>query len=409
MDSENEPKPFQLRKEKPPIENVQEPQVEKEEKLHFSAESETISTSDDSHLRQEIDNDELRRLGGDLARAMQDGGYHPVVIFGTSNSGKTSLLLSLFAALISEPSLKAGLVLCNPILGGANSLGARLHKEAQHTFDVKTQAFMEGEKIDKTVAALPFFIPVELRPVDPSKPPIRFAFLESSGEWYRPNRPSGTPLSAVENLYPELRSELESFIASFQGGISFLYTTPFTQQVTYSAGNQNDSEDGAIESDQLRNASLAVTGVLRTYDKIRATGREDDHHLMLVTKWDAQSIGTSDRASGIEEDRDAVNEFCDRHYRQAVSALQGIGLESWQRGLNAYCAGMINDRGLLQLKRDDDLFDVVTDYPVRLWKHLYKNALRVAGHNSISPFPEAPQQHFVIRMWTKMLDWVSGV
>ena len=106
---------------------------------------------------------------------MSDNHYHPVVLFGTNFSGKTSLLLSLFATINSETELQTGLFLCDPILGSSNELGRTLHAEARHTFEVKTQAFKEGEKIPKTNVTLPFFVPVEFRPLD--KPAIKFAFF----------------------------------------------------------------------------------------------------------------------------------------------------------------------------------------------------------------------------------------
>src|SRR5689334_20229327 len=91
----------------------------------------------------------LAYLGSDLARVMQDEGYHPVVLFGTNNSGKTSLLMSLFATIASEPVLDTGLFLCDPILGSRTELSRQLHKEAEHSFHIKTQAFIAGEKIPK--------------------------------------------------------------------------------------------------------------------------------------------------------------------------------------------------------------------------------------------------------------------
>lgn len=345
--------------------------------------------------------DRMDTLGSDLAKVMQDEGYHPVVLFGTNNSGKTSLLMSLFATIATEPVLNAGLVLCDPILGTKRDIGRQLHKEAEHSFHIKTQAFIAGEKIPKTATPLPFFIPVEFRPPD-GKPPVKFAFLESNGEWYRPLISDGRKLSEIEQLYPDLKSEIESFISSFQNGITFIYTAPVTQGEVYGAA------ENSFDADELNYASLAIKGVLNTYDRIRANGRSSDRHLMLVTKWDAMSRGQADRAQGIEEDQAAVIEFCNRKYGQAIASFQGLNLQDEQRKLNAYCAGMINERGLLPLKSDDEVRGVIASYPVKMWTWLYENALRASGLELVKPFREPPKPSGFVRFLTSILDKISG-
>lgn len=343
----------------------------------------------------------MASLGSDLARVMQDDGYHPVVLFGTNNSGKTSILMSLFATLASEPILDTGLSLCDPILGSRSDIGRQLHKEAEHTFDIKTQAFMVGEKIPKTSTPLPFFIPVEVRPPE-GRPPVRFAFLESNGEWYRPLISDGSKLSEVDKLYPDLRSEIESFIASYQNGITFIYTAPVTQGEVYSVA------ENAFDAKEIGYASLAIKGVLQAYDRIRANGRSADRHLLLLTKWDALSARSADRAAGIAEDRAEVLEFCHKRYGQALAAFQGLNLDDEQRNINAYCAGMINERGLLPLKQEDPVRGVIASYPVKLWSYLYKNALVAAGDEPVEPFRQPPRKPALVEFFNALLDRISG-
>ncbi len=357
--------------------------------------------SEDARDQANAPNDpELRRLGADLAQAVSEGGYHPVVLFGTNFSGKTSLLLSLFSTIVSEPGLRTGLALCDSLLGSGSRLGRLLHEEADHTFSVKTQAFMEGEKIPKTAVAYPFFVPVEFRPEQ--GPDVRFAFLESNGEWYRPNRNATKASSKREALFPALRTELEDFISTYQGAITFLYLVPYTQGEVY------EDRDQKFDADEIQSASLAITGVLRAYDRVRANCRGEDQHLMLVTKWDARNPRDGDRAGSIEEDPEAVRDFCNRKYAQAVSTFQGVGLRPDQRHLNAYCSGIINERGLLQLRHDDDVRTVVTSYPVKLWAYLYKNALVASDQAVRSPFPVPPPPPFLVQVWSRILEFVSG-
>jgi hypothetical protein len=346
------------------------------------------------------DVDDVASLGPNLARALLAGGYHPVILFGTAFSGKTSLLLSLFSALISEPRLETGLVLCDPILGSGSSLGRKLHDDAVRLFEVGTQAFIAGEQTPKTSLTLPFFIPVEVRPA--GKPVQRFAFLESSGEWYRPLGERGQRIGELERLFPKLRSEIETFIASFQGGISFVYLTPYTQSFVGSA------RDNSHEASEIHSASLAIKGVLEAYDRCRLNHRLNDRHLMLVSKWDAHSTHHTDRVEGVQEDRAALHDFCVRNYAQAMTAFKGISVDPGQRQLNAYCSGIINERGLLQLQHDDDLRGVVMGYPVRLWNWLYQNALSASDERPVPLFPEPPSKPALFKAWSRLLDFVSG-
>lgn len=361
----------------------------------------TLSPRGEDVAPKQFSSGDLSSLGRDLANAMQEEGYHPVVLFGTNNSGKTSILMSLFATLSVEPQLETGLSLCDPILGSRTNIAKHLHKEARHTFEIKTEAFLAGEKIPKTSTSLPFFIPVEFRPPD-GRPPVKFAFLESNGEWYRPLISDGTSLSDTEQLYPDLRKEIEDFIASYQQGMTFIYTAPVTQGEVYAQA------DKTFDTDEIRYASMAIRGVLKSYDSIRANGRGDDKHLMLVTKWDAMSAREADRAAGIEEDRDAVIEFCNRKYNQALSAFQGLNLRPEQKRINAYCAGMINKTGLISVSADEAVANIITSYPVRLWEFLYKNALETAGDTPVSPFKAPKGPNAVNRMLTKFLDFISG-
>lgn len=373
----------------------------------FAAEQETLAPREILKPRSEeqgaakFSSGELSTLGRELAHAMQEEGYHPVVLFGTNNSGKTSILMSLFATLSVDPQLETGLSLCDPILGTRTDIAKYLHKEARHTFEIKTEAFLAGEKIPKTSTTLPFFIPVEFRPPD-GRAAVKFAFLESNGEWYRPLISDGTSLSDTEQLYPDLRKEIEDFIASYQQGMTFIYAAPVTQGEVYTQA------DKTFDTDEIRYASMAIRGVLKSYDSIRANGRTNDKHLMLVTKWDAMSARDADRAAGIEEDRDAVIEFCSRKYNQALTQFQGLNLRPEQKRINAYCAGMINKSGLIRAAADDAVTGVIASYPVRLWEFLYKNALEAAGEVPVSPFKEPRAPGAFKQALTKILDFISG-
>ena len=343
-----------------------------------------------------IDPKNVRELGKRLAEALMAGGeaegYQPVVIFGTNNSGKTALLLSLFARVMSDAELDTGLSLDDPLLSLSDPIAKKMYEEAELTFENRTQDFIAGKPIEKTAVSLPFFIPVTFVPR--GKQTIRFAFLESSGEWYRPNRDGG-------KLFPKLRDEIEGFIFHYQGPIIFLYLLPYTQ--INSAGDR-----GEADTKEIGEAALAMKGMLDAYNRAREHARDKDQHLMLVTKWDVRSRKSSDRADDLEADRGDLMEFCNRHYSQALAGYKTLGLRSDQTLLNAYCAGFMNEHGVLQIRRDDEAWTVAKSYPVRLWTWFYKTALRNQDLTPVSPFPEPPKPLGVIRFITAFLDKLTN-
>lgn len=332
-------------------------------------------------------------LGSSLATEMSEKGYQPVVLFGTAFSGKTSLLLSLFSSILSQGKFETGLFLANPVISTTTPLGERLYADARHTFEIKTQNFIEGVPTAKTNIDLPFFIPVEFRPRD--KPPVTFAFLESNGEWYRPTRQG-------DSLFPRLKSAIENFVSTYQGGIIFIYLLPYTQSHVYAP------KDETQDAREISDASLAMSGVLRAYNDIRANYRAQDRHLMLVSKWDANSVAALDRAAALAPDRDEVEEFCERRYGQAIATYRGLQLSPDQLLLNAYCAGIINERGLLQLKQEDESRAAVLDYPIRLWDWLYRCALLNVDHAPVSPFPEPPRKPAIARLVQTILNTITN-
>jgi hypothetical protein len=352
----------------------------------------------DPSTEDEVAAGALQNLGIDLAHAIQEGGYHPVVLFGTNNSGKTSLLLSLFAA-IGDESWECGLAEGAALLGSSTPLGRQLHDHAVHTFQVKTQAFREGEKIPATKTPLPYFIPVELRPS--GKEPARFVFLESNGEWIRPMRGKGQTFTS-ERLYPALQQQIEDFIGHFQRPITFLYLAPYTQNITYSS----NAEDN--DAEELLNASLAIDGMLRAYDTVRTNHRDKDMHIMLVTKWDASSARESSRAEALREDHSLVTDFLKRRYNNAYSTFVGMQVDKSQRKVGAYSAGQIDNRGRRRVEQDDELHMALKRYPRELWSMLYRRALVLNDMSPTSPFPEPKRPSALMRFVRRTLDMVSG-
>lgn len=330
-----------------------------------------------SYSRDDFSASEVEQAGLKLARDVEHGEYHPVILIGSAASGKTSLLLSLFATIKIEPELRSGLSMGDPILDRETDYGRYIYENAVQFFGQKTQDFIEGRAAPKTSLQYPFFVPIVLRPE--GKPEQKFAFMESNGEWYRPDR-------NTSELFPPLRRQIEDFIANYAGGITFIHLVPYTQQAVRSS-----SADRQVNAVEMLDASLAIAGALQAYEAVRLE-RQKDRHLMLVTKWDAHSPPGLSKLEVLSDASEDVDAFVREHYPQALTALQALGLRDAQVYMNSYCSGIMNDAGILILKQDNELRPAVMNFPINLWTWLYKGALEARQQPSSNPFPAPPKE-----------------
>lgn len=332
---------------------------------------------------------DVNRLGEDLALHVEAAECHPVILFGSRSTGKTSLILSLLASLKTEPSLRTGLRLGDPLLDLNSVIGKEQYDIAEGMFGQKTQQFIDGVKPESTGLKRPFFIPVDLLPHD--KPEAKFAFMECNGEWFQPDRNSA-------KLFAPLNKHIEDFIGCYEGAITFIHVLPFTQNASASLSTAEKVKDVEL----IQEASLAVSGALQAYGRIRIN-KGADRHLLLVTKWDVRKREGLSNEDSLTSTTLEVGEFVEEHYSQAFAAFQGMTLRDDQRYIASYCSGLMNEDKVLVLKKSNDLRLDVLNYPVNLWKWLYGNALDVAGLPKQDPFP-APEPPGIL---DQFFNWLN--
>ena len=319
---------------------------------------------------------DLDRLGEELALHVEAAECHPVILFGSRATGKTSLILSLLAAVKTEPSLRTGLRLGDPLLDISSVIGKEQYEIAEWIFGQKTQQFIDGVKPAATSLRRPFFIPIDFLPH--GKPEARFAFMECNGEWFQPDRGSA-------KLFAPLHKHIEDFIGCYDGPITFIHVLPFTLNANASLSTAEKVKDVEL----IQEASLAVSGALQAYGRIRMD-KGDDRHLLLVTKWDVLKRAGLSSEDSLTSTTEEVGEFVEESYSQAFAAFQGMALRDDQKYIASYCAGLMNEDRVLVLNKSNDLRLDVLNYPVNLWKWLYGNALDVTGLPKQDPFP-APE------------------
>ena len=332
---------------------------------------------------------DLNQLGEKLALHAEAAECHPVILFGSRFTGKTTLLLSLLAAIKTEAPLRTGLMLGAPLLDINTEVGKRQYYAAEEIFGQKTQQFIEGVKPKATGVENPFFIPLDFLPHD--KPEAKFAFMECNGEWFQPDRNSA-------KLFAPLNKHIEDFIGYYPGPITFIHILPFTQNANASLSPTEKVKDGA----EIQDASLAISGALQAYERIRID-KGGDRHLLLVTKWDVRERAGLSKEDSLTSTTEEVTEFCEENYAQAFAAFESIRLREDQKFIAGYCSGLMNEFGVLVLKRSNDIRLDVLSYQVNLWKWLYGNAMVAAGLAEQDPFPSPKPQGAV----EKFFIWLN--
>jgi hypothetical protein len=350
--------------------------IETPEKLKKSPKERVVQNELESSEKN-LANDYMS-FGKAIAEEMDKEGYHPVIIFGSSGSGKSTFLGSLFSYLQITMANGIGIYLGNSLIPLNTAQGKSAYTQAEQFFNHQLQKFQDGEAHTntKTINDRPFFIPVRVKP--PELPEIKFAFLESNGEWYCPDE-------NTSKYFPELKEEINAILKFYQKGISFIHIAPFTQQNPSSLEKIDDKEE-------LKKANLALVGALNTYEQLRVF-REDDDHVLLVTKWDVSTKNNPiDGLANIDEEM--LIRFAEETYRKGLAALRNLHIDNTQRTVLPYCAGMMEGRTIIRPTTQLGL--IIDVFPKKLWNRLYGNAtkcdLEIGRRLELIPQPSAPNR-----------------
>lgn len=280
---------------------------------------------------------------------------HPVMLFGTRSSGKSMLLMSLFQAIRNDAEV--AIELDEPLLAKGHPDRDELHGAAETFFHRAADRFDDGLLPQQTIEPKPFFIPIRIQGPRDSEP-VRFAFLESMGEWYEPQpEPEGEDRMP---LHPELKREIRQVVANYAEPASYIYAAP------YSTG------DGI--GINARDCAIGLTGALRNYGR-HVQNREKDFHLFLLTKWDQVANPMAGDAGFGWVEPDTVRTLLDDRFRQPWSAFCAMPQRTeYRRFFMQYSAAhIVEDR----VGRPPDAFaEFFARYPRTVWNWLYGNALQ---------------------------------
>ena len=239
----------------------------------------------------------------DLCKVLSSRGYHPVLPFGDTSSGKTSLLLSLLAELHSE---NVPFRLDNePLLSQDTGYGKKIHEDTKIFHDIKFPEFINKQVPGLTRIEYPIYVPIIV--TNPrTKQEIKLAFLESNGEWYRK-----VGWNKDEEVLAFHKKEIYDILTKFEKGVMFIYVAPYMDETIV------DKPEG-----DLWHADHAIFAVLSDYISERNGNRDYDSHLFLLNKWDKFRSPYEDKQR---------NEFVDPNWADVENWLELNYKHSWPK------------------------------------------------------------------------------
>ena len=191
-----------------------------------------------------------------LVQSLIDNHIHPVFVFGTTASGKTTALQSLiYYARQHGMHISLG----SSIFPNDYPEADERDKDAKDFFDNGVTSFARAVLPAPTQKSAPFFVPIDIE-VDGKV--LKFAFLEGMGEWYERQGPGGP----YRQFQPEIRAILEQYAF----GISIIFVAP-------TIGTENVLRDYSHE---------CLANTMAEYEALRVD-RSQDNILLLLSKWDA--------------------------------------------------------------------------------------------------------------------------
>lgn len=311
---------------------------------------------------------------------------HPVLLFGTLASGKSSILMSLIANL--RESREVSVSLGEPIYPSDHSRHKETDDFSHDLFERKNDSFVRGrEMLGTTEVRYPLFIPIDIQPSrDIETGPVKFAFLEGRGDWYLPTAGS------EGRLFQDFKDEVVDVLKFYDGGLTAIFVAPYT--------NPDNAQS-------LRDNDLGLMGALEAYYTHRKR-KEQDGLLYLLTKWDTYADPVENPKFGEMEASDVV-EVMNRLYAISWPRFQQMprSLRNDRRFFMQYCAGYLVDE--MHRPPPPDRKSVFQRYPRTLLNWLYGNATREVKADGVVEervlFADVVDRGRV-RFWKRVTDFV---
>jgi hypothetical protein len=303
-------------------------------------------------------NDQIE-LGNELAVKFKEQGVHPILLFGSQMSGKTSLLLSLLNYPRLDQRAEASIEFDESIYTDEQTIRLKSALNAgQMLFYRASQQWIGNAAPKATLDEHPFFVPVVLQKASGEQ--VKFAFLEGRGEWYTPDESSLRP-------YKKFKGLIQGFLQTFSNPVTVLYIAP------YVAGSYGDTTSSLGNAELMKKSDLGLVGAIEEYMNARRGYFRNDYHILTMTKWDIKcgNVASDDFLDPLPSQ---ISEELSGKFPLAWNKFNAMPMQNQPGNLkiNVYSSGVIDGNRLNQLPSDDQYS--LNRYPRKLWDRLYSNA-----------------------------------
>jgi hypothetical protein len=335
-------------------------------------------------------------LGNQYANSMAEDGFHPVLIFGAPASGKTTFLLSLIRYMFVGQNCDAQIRLClEPFPNESTGIKPE-HKEldrdrwsavkkyANDLFNKNATDFLQSNQIaPRTEVKFPFFIPIEITPKKEDLKPLKIAFLEGEGEWYRLNT-DGESTSPHKTF----RHEILAFLERYPYPITAIFVAPFA----IDGYESNQDGESSRSAPKVKERDFALYGIIDQFEKARINQIGADNYLYLLTKWDIR-CGSISHPEFIYTDFNVVKNEINSKFPMSLNRFNNIRegepirvkgkvVNSRKKTVSAYCAGILR---YAVLSLPEESTRAVDHYSRKLWNYLYLNATNKHLYSEFEP------------------------
>lgn len=275
---------------------------------------------------------------------------HPVLVFGTSYSGKTTMLQSLLCYARNGAGSGIDISYGEPVFYDNSTASQDRVNEGRAFFERGVSSFKDGNFAPPTSKDYPFFIPVTIM-IKGER--FKLAFMEGNGEWYQPRSNTGID----QPLFDDFKAEISSLILKFKKPISVIFIA------TTDAGPLKEKH----KSDE------GISNCIEQY-KNRTNG-DRDNLLLLISKWDVLCDPADPKSkfadAGFDDVVDEIKKW--RFIWPKYSTMKTANPDA--KALMPYSAEWIKNN---QIVARDKTYDVIFDkFNRTLWNWLYGNVKSV--------------------------------
>jgi hypothetical protein len=278
----------------------------------------------------------------DFVVHLKEEKIHPILIFGTSRSGKTMMILSLLHYAKQNARADMRIQLGDPVFPPNFPYADERYRDAEQFYNLLTIEYARGERPPSTQKIVPFFIPINIEVRGETH---KLAFLEGNGEWYERD----------DYSFRQFKQEIAGVLSGFAAPVSVIFVAP------------TRDERGRSDRSSQNFSHECLAHCVEHYERRRLV-RDRDNLLLLLSKWDA--LHNPGRADGHFSDAsvgDVLSEIEPWHFIwQQFGNLNGPN-----RALTPFSAGWINENGMFV--REDTYQSVFDKFNRTVWNWIFGN------------------------------------